>query len=96
MLTLTPPRNAGENNAPPHLIVNAIQASFFAVLPHGRDASYVPEWHVGNIYGYPKAPRQAVPLPQASVHEETTYDVLLSADYEVSTPARPWTFIDSW
>ncbi|KZV94079.1 hypothetical protein EXIGLDRAFT_737520 [Exidia glandulosa HHB12029] len=84
-LTVTPPASSDSQDATvqPHLLVNAIQASFFAFLPRDRDASYVPQWHAGNIYAYPRAPKQAIPLPALSLTEETTFDVLLSADYEI-------------
>lgn len=81
-LTITPPAHPRRDTRPQSLLVNAVQTSFFALLPRGVHTA-TPEWHAGNIYAFPHAPQQVLPLPQLDIHEETTFDVFLSGDYEI-------------
>lgn len=66
----------------PYLLVDLRQGSFFAILPTTGE-NHVPEWHAGNIYDVPGPSKSAVELPFLSLDSPTTYDVFISADYEV-------------
>ena len=90
-VTVHPPTHPRDDqSSPPHLLVDLLQGSFFAVLPSQNDtgapaASRIPRWYAGNIYAMKAAPAQAVPLPiPPSLDKPTTYDIFISGDYEVS------------
>ncbi|EJD53346.1 hypothetical protein AURDEDRAFT_149076 [Auricularia subglabra TFB-10046 SS5] len=81
-LTISPPSHPSRDTRPQSLLVNAVQTSFFALLPRGVHTP-TPQWHAGNIYAFPHAPTQLLPLPPLDIHEETVFDVYLSGDYEI-------------
>lgn len=73
----------------PHLRVQLIQGSYFTILPTNEHEQsdrkpIVPEWHSGNIYDMPYTLPHTVSLPSPpSTVSPTTYDILVSGDYEV-------------
>ncbi|EJD53324.1 hypothetical protein AURDEDRAFT_157897 [Auricularia subglabra TFB-10046 SS5] len=81
-LTISPPARPSRGTCPQSLLVNAVQTSFFALLPRGAHTP-TSHWHAGNMYASPHAPPQELPLPPLDVHEETVFDVYLSGDYEI-------------
>ncbi len=91
-LTVYPPSGAAsrQHSPPPRLIVTLLQGSYFTVRPlTDVHIGGVPEWHMGNIYAMGAAPPGAVELPTPpSLTAPTTYELLVSGDYEV-TLIRP-------
>lgn len=85
-ITLFPQLNSNPHTTP-HLLVQLNQASYFTLRPQSHPlSSFVPEWYAGNIYDMDPALPRVVPLPQSpSLLEPTSYDVFISADYEVSS-----------
>jgi hypothetical protein len=66
--------------------VHLKKGSFFAVLPDNDPprANQSIEWYSGNIYGMEYSSPQSVALPhKALAHLPTTYQILISGDYEV-------------
>ncbi|TFY55536.1 hypothetical protein EVJ58_g8182 [Rhodofomes roseus] len=66
-----------------------MRGSFFTVLPP-KDSplhsvtDFVPRWYMGNIYGMERVLPQTVPLPSApSLNGPTTYELIVSGDYEI-------------
>ncbi|KZV67959.1 hypothetical protein PENSPDRAFT_32803 [Peniophora sp. CONT] len=84
-LTVHPPSDSKSNvAAPPSLLIDLIQGSFFALLPQERNEEAVPEWYSGNIYDLARGAAPAVRFPTPpSVTEPTTYDLFVSGDYEI-------------
>ncbi|KAJ8507170.1 hypothetical protein ONZ45_g10429 [Pleurotus djamor] len=91
-LTITPPTSGSSANAEAQklrLLVQLLQASFFAIVPANRatvSGTQIKEahWHHGNIYSMERALPQAVNLPTPpSSTEPTTYDIFISGEYEI-------------
>ena len=86
-LTLIPQvdTNSQMTQSPPRLLVQLKQGSFFTLRPQTQAiSSFVPEWYAGNIYDMERAQSRVVLLPgNPSILEPTSYDVFISADYEV-------------
>lgn len=88
-LTVYPPSfQQGHEADPPHLLLNVQQGTFFALRPVETspylNEGFVPKWHAGNVYAMDAAPPHAVPLPfPPSLTGPTTYDLIISGDYEV-------------
>ncbi|OSD02781.1 hypothetical protein PYCCODRAFT_1495213 [Trametes coccinea BRFM310] len=89
-ITVYPPSSSSDSLAEviPRLLVNLSQGSFFAIAPissgDGDDSTVVPEWHAGNIYALERSPPNAVALPtKPSSTFPTTYNILVSGDYEI-------------
>ncbi|KAF8644122.1 hypothetical protein AX16_008651 [Volvariella volvacea WC 439] len=85
-LVYPPDEYRGE--APPHLLVQLIQGSFFSVMPSQRRESIIPQWYTGNIYDLPDVLPRAVPLPGNFAVlrqglEPVKYDIFISGDYEI-------------
>lgn len=93
-ITIHPPQslNTASSVAPPRLLVDLSQGSFFALLPSRSNSlndesttiPVVPQWYSGNIYAIDSSSPQTVPLPEPPSHlSPTTYDLFVSGDYEV-------------
>ncbi|KAG8905825.1 hypothetical protein FRB99_008190 [Tulasnella sp. 403] len=72
---------------PPHsLLVSVSRGSLFAIQPRDSElcmTSDSPSWGFGNIYDMPAKP-QAFRLPSTlSVNASTSFDLFISADYEI-------------
>lgn len=71
--------------------MNVNQGSSFTIRPQlqavaDEDNVFVPEWHSGNIYALARSPPNFVDLPSPpSLDSPTTYDLVLSGDYEVTS-----------
>ncbi|KAL6309159.1 hypothetical protein BKA93DRAFT_821973 [Sparassis latifolia] len=86
-ITVYPPSAHVSSSATPHLLVEVLRGSFFTVLPSRLNESsdpVVPVWYAGNVYALGSAPPQAVALPvPPSITSPTSYDLLISGDYEI-------------
>lgn len=85
ILTIFPPKNLDRDGSSvsPRLCVNLVQGSFFTILPRSG-GNRVPRWHSGNIYSMERSLSRIIDLPSTpSLTSPTTYDVLVSGDYEV-------------
>ncbi|KAI0822633.1 hypothetical protein BC628DRAFT_1326905 [Trametes gibbosa] len=89
-LTVHPPTRPNfQSKGPPQLRINLLQGSFFTIIPTGTPASalsqgLVPEWHAGNIYAMGQSPPNVVALPVfPSLSESTSYEIIVSGDYEI-------------
>ncbi|KAI0807549.1 hypothetical protein C8Q74DRAFT_1363040 [Fomes fomentarius] len=90
-LTLYPPSTSAhtQRRPVPRLAVNLNQGSFFAIRPQlqtvaNKDDISIPEWHSGNIYALARSPPNFVDLPSPpSLDSPTTYDLVVSGDYEI-------------
>ncbi|KAF8510217.1 hypothetical protein BU17DRAFT_55579 [Hysterangium stoloniferum] len=80
-LKITPP-TAPKQSLAPWLVCSLKKVSFFTLI---RETSHspTPEWHPGNIYSLPNAPRQLLELPELSFTEPTIYHIYVSGDYEI-------------
>ncbi|TBU28927.1 hypothetical protein BD311DRAFT_757466 [Dichomitus squalens] len=86
VITVYPPSNpSNQETSIPRLLVDLDQGSFFTLLPSdNKDDKFVPEWHAGNIYALGRAPPNAVSLPYPpSTDSPTTYEIVVSGDYEI-------------
>ncbi|KAF9459360.1 hypothetical protein BDZ94DRAFT_1199681 [Collybia nuda] len=84
-LTVYPPKDPDPQEVP-HLLVNLVQGSYITVIPAGsvERARYLPEWHAGNIYNLERSLPRAINLPSPpSLIHPTTYNVIVSGDYEI-------------
>ena len=92
-LTVYPPSSLahGQVSSVPRLAVTLIQGSFFTIRSPlnstgTQGSAFVPEWHTGNIYAMARAPPNFVDLPSPpSLDAPTTYELVVSGDYEVRT-----------
>lgn len=83
-LTVYPPRQAGTHDIP-HLLVQLVQGSYFAIRPTSNASDHLPHWYAGNIYAMERALPQVVALPVTPSFESPThYDIFVSGDYEVT------------
>jgi len=58
------------------------------LVPKNAPASFKPRWYTGNIYDLPRSLPQMVELPP-SPSNNYEYDIIISGDYEVTTPCHP-------
>ncbi|KAG9018296.1 hypothetical protein FRB90_011626 [Tulasnella sp. 427] len=75
----------GLGKTPIGMKVSVSQGSMFAVLPrygHGETDDNV-KWHFGNIYDLPEVPQVITLSQNVSPLEETSFDLFISADYEI-------------
>lgn len=77
------------SSPPPHLHVQLVGGSYFTILLPGTPSKEAPWWYAGNIYDMERAlPRTIdLPMPPSSIDSPTTYDILVSGDYEVCLPS---------
>ncbi|KAK1229074.1 hypothetical protein PQX77_007890 [Marasmius sp. AFHP31] len=80
------PSSVGPQKAPPHMLVQLIQGSYFTILPEQSTCAeaVTPIWYAGNIYNMERALPRAVELPcSPSLDAPTTYQLYVSGDYEI-------------
>ncbi|KAG9318168.1 hypothetical protein JVU11DRAFT_244 [Chiua virens] len=94
------PSNISPDVSGPLLRVELLQGAFFTILPppdSQERRTHVPEWHHGNIYTLERAPGQLVRLPVQPARnvEQTKYEVIICAPYEIRLFGDPSAYSSS-